>query len=141
MTYKQSITCHIAKKVLDDIRSISPTKRLSWGSRQCRVNRILRTSRRIISLYRNRPAQGAGHSDEPFKPLNLTYSLVKELPENFSGFRQVRMRLLRFQSSLIRTRPTLTTLLHGQPCLPFFDSSPILVGDLCFHGVTYEGLR
>jgi len=29
----------IAKKVLDDIRSISLTKRLPWGSRQCRVNR------------------------------------------------------------------------------------------------------
>src|SRR5437764_10412573 len=77
----------IAKKVLDDIRSISPTKRLSWGSRQCRVNRILRTSRRIICLYRNLPQlqtdRGTGHSDEPFKPLNLTYSLVKELPDSF----------------------------------------------------------
>jgi hypothetical protein len=31
----------IAKKVLDDIRSKPPTKRLSWGSRQCRVNREL----------------------------------------------------------------------------------------------------
>src|SRR3954465_2294085 len=31
---KRSITCQIAKKVLDDIRSIPPTERLSWGSRQ-----------------------------------------------------------------------------------------------------------
>ena len=65
-----------AKKVLDDTH---PTKRLPWGSRQCRVNRSLRTSRRIISLYRQRPWTGAVGSDEPFKPLNLTYSLFKEL--------------------------------------------------------------
>jgi hypothetical protein len=71
----------IAKKVLDDIRSIPPTERLSWGSRQCRVNRSLRTSRRIISLYRRQPFICAADSDEPFKPLNLTYSLFKELPK------------------------------------------------------------
>ena len=82
----RSITCHIAKKVLDDIRSISPTKRLPWGSRQCRMNRvtsdIAEDHSNCSSLLRrdqNRLTPSSAGSNEPFKPLNLTYSLVKEL--------------------------------------------------------------
>ena len=70
---------------------------------------------------------GADHSDEPFKPLNLTYSLVKELPEfgpdsgqsvSLSESRRTRVRMSskKTDGKLIRVRLEV--------------ASPFLVGDL-----------
>src|SRR5690242_8378271 len=66
----------------------------------------LRTSRRIIRLYRNR-STCTGYSNEPFKPLNLTYSLVKELisPNCFDKMsRRTRVSVSLVNGKLIRVR-------------------------------------
>ncbi len=124
----------IAKKVLDDIRSIPPTKRLPWGSRQCRVNRNY-GHRGGSSVFIAADPSGAGHSDEPFKPLNLTYSLFEELPSTSLGlvgsawlpdFRRTRMSALPWE----QTDPNSGDNVASAAFLPIFDSITDPRGDL-----------
>jgi hypothetical protein len=67
---KRSITCHIAKKVLDDVHPTERQTTLQWGSLLCR------DGHRGGSFTSARP-EGVTLQLRPFT-LNLTYSLVKE---------------------------------------------------------------
>lgn len=84
----------IAKKVLDDIRFDLTDEKTAVGitAMQSESNTTNIAEDHPTATFRtiDSPAHG---SDEPFKPLNLTYSLFKEHPESRSGLRTGRLNL------------------------------------------------